>query len=44
MSSAQYLDQPDDVATYLAVMNQLCVQAATGAASRDLLRALLKDT
>ena len=44
LSSAQYLDQPEDGATYLAVMNQLCVQAATGSASRDLLRALLKET
>jgi hypothetical protein len=44
LSSAQYLDQPDDVTTYLAVMNQLCVQAATGPASRDMLRALLKET
>jgi transcriptional regulator with XRE-family HTH domain len=44
LSSAQYLDQPDDVMTYLTVMNQLCVQAANGSASRDLLRALLKET
>jgi hypothetical protein len=44
LSSAQYLDQPDDVMTYLAVMNQLCVQAANGSASRDMLRALLKET
>ena len=44
LSSAQYLDQPDDVMTYLAVMNQLCVQAANGSASRDMLRTLLKET
>jgi hypothetical protein len=25
-------------------MNQLCVQAANGSASRDMLRALLKET
>jgi transcriptional regulator with XRE-family HTH domain len=43
LNSAQYLDHPDDVAAYLTVMNELCVQAATGPASRDMLRALLKE-
>ena len=28
---------------YVAVMNRLCVQAETGAASKDMLRALLKQ-
>lgn len=41
LNSALYLDAPDDVTDYLTVMNQLCVQAATGAVSRDMLRAFL---
>ena len=44
LNSALYLDQPDDVLDYLTVMNQLCVQAETGAASKDMLSALLKQT
>ncbi|HEY7264467.1 MAG TPA: helix-turn-helix transcriptional regulator [Trebonia sp.] len=43
LNSALYLDQPVDVMAYLAVIDQLCVQAATGPASRDMLRALLKQ-
>ena len=43
LSSALYLDQPDDVADYLAVMDQLCVQAETSAASQDMLRAFLRQ-
>jgi transcriptional regulator with XRE-family HTH domain len=43
LHSAQYLDQPDDVTAYFTVMNVLCVQAATGPASRDMLRACLRD-
>ena len=43
LRSALYLDQRDDVTGYLTVMDQLCVQAATGAASQDMLRALLKQ-
>jgi transcriptional regulator with XRE-family HTH domain len=43
LRSAQYLDQPDDVAAYWAVMNQLCVQAATGPDSRDRIQACLRD-
>ncbi len=35
-------DQPDDVTGYLTVMDQLCVQAETGPASQDMLRALLR--
>jgi transcriptional regulator with XRE-family HTH domain len=41
LNSALYLDQPDAVINYVAVMDQLCVQAETGTASKDLLRALL---
>jgi transcriptional regulator with XRE-family HTH domain len=44
LNSALYLDQPDAVSDYVAVMDQLCVQAETGAASKDLLRALLNET
>jgi hypothetical protein len=40
LNSALYLDQPDDVTGYMTVMNQLCVQAETGAASRAILREL----
>ena len=43
LHSALYLDQPHDVAGYLTVMDQLCVRAATGAASQDMLHALLKQ-
>lgn len=43
LNSALYLDQPDDVTEYLAVMDQLCVQAAKPAASRDILRELLRE-
>ena len=44
LNSALYLDQPDAVSDYVTVMDQLCVQAETGAASKDLLRALLNET
>ncbi len=44
LNSALYLDQPADVTGYLTVMNELVVQAETGAASKDMLRALLKET
>jgi transcriptional regulator with XRE-family HTH domain len=43
LNSALYLDQPDDVVDYVTVMDQLCVQADTGAASKDMLRALLTE-
>jgi hypothetical protein len=43
LHSALYLDRPDDVTGYLTVMDQLCVQAETGAASQDMLRALLRQ-
>jgi transcriptional regulator with XRE-family HTH domain len=41
--SALYVDEPDEVAKYLTVMDQLCVQAATGGASKNMLSALLKQ-
>ena len=41
LNSALYLDQPDDVVGYMTVMNQLCVQAETGTASRAILSELL---
>jgi transcriptional regulator with XRE-family HTH domain len=43
LNSAVYLDQPDDVLSYMTVMNQLCVQAETGAASRTILGDLLRQ-
>jgi transcriptional regulator with XRE-family HTH domain len=43
LNSALYLDQPDEVTGYLAVMSQLCVQAASPAASKDILRVLLSE-
>jgi hypothetical protein len=42
LNSATYLDNPDDVVNYVTVMDQLAVQAETKAASKDMLRALLK--
>ena len=44
LNSALYLDQPDDVIDYVTVMDQLSVQAETGAASKDMLSALLQQT
>jgi transcriptional regulator with XRE-family HTH domain len=44
LNSALYLDQPGDVIDYVTIMDQLCVQAATGTASKDMLRALLRQT
>ena len=43
LHSALYVDEPDEVAKYLTVMDLLCVQAATGSASKDMLSALLKQ-
>jgi transcriptional regulator with XRE-family HTH domain len=43
LNSALYLDQQEDVIDYVTVMDQLCVQAETGAASKDMLTALLKQ-
>jgi transcriptional regulator with XRE-family HTH domain len=44
LNSALFLDQPDQVLDYMTVMNQVCVQAETGAASKDVLSALLRHT
>jgi transcriptional regulator with XRE-family HTH domain len=44
LNSATYLENPDDVVGYVTVMDQLCVQAETGASSKDMLRALLEQT
>jgi len=43
LNSALYLDQPEDITDYLTVIDQLCVQAATGTASKDMLRAFLRQ-
>jgi transcriptional regulator with XRE-family HTH domain len=44
LSSALYLDQPDDVVDYVTVMDQLCVQAVSGPDTKDLLRGLLAES
>jgi transcriptional regulator with XRE-family HTH domain len=44
LNSALYLDQPGDVIDYVTIMDQLCVQASTGAASKDMLHAFLRQT
>ena len=43
LNSAVYLDHPDDVIDYVTVMDQLCVRAKTGPASKDMISALLKQ-
>jgi hypothetical protein len=43
LNSANYLDHPDDVIDYVTVMDQLCVQALSMAASKKMLRALIKQ-
>ena len=44
LNSALYFDQPADVTGYMTIMDQLCVQAETPAASKTMLNALLKQT
>jgi transcriptional regulator with XRE-family HTH domain len=44
ISSADYLDDPEQVLNYRTMMDQLGIQAATPSASRDMLLALLRDT
>lgn len=44
LNSAVYLDNPNDVLNYVTIMDQLCVQAATDTASRDMIRALLRHS
>ena len=43
LTSAQYLDKPDVVDRYLAVMEQLCIDALTPSNSVKTLRAILRD-
>jgi len=43
LSSALYLDKQDVVDSYLAVMERLCIEAATPASSVKTLRALLRE-
>lgn len=43
LNSGLYLDQPGDVLDYMSVMDRLCLQSATAAASKDMLRALLEE-
>src|SRR5215831_16127513 len=43
LDSATYLDGPDQVAQYLSVMNEICVQALSKAASTAMLRTLLEQ-
>ena len=42
LNSAVYLDQPNDVINYVTIMDQLCVQAATDTASKNMISALLR--
>jgi transcriptional regulator with XRE-family HTH domain len=42
LNSAVYLEQPDEVINYVTIMDQLCVQAATDTASKNMIRALLR--
>ena len=44
LNSAVYLDDPDDVIDYVTIMDTLAVQAETDTASKDMIRALLKQT
>ena len=43
LDSATYLDGPDQVAQYLSIMNEICVQALSKAASKAMLRTLLEQ-
>ncbi len=43
LHSALYLDDPGDVASYMGVMSRLRAQAETEAASKELIRTLLRD-
>lgn len=44
LTSALYLDKPDIVDSYLMVMERLCLEAATPAASADVIKAILEQT
>jgi len=43
LNSAIYLDHPEEVTNYLAIMDRLVVQAKTDIASRNMIRALLRQ-
>ncbi|HKF32622.1 MAG TPA: Scr1 family TA system antitoxin-like transcriptional regulator, partial [Jatrophihabitantaceae bacterium] len=43
LDSATYLDGPDQVAQYLSVMNEICVQALPKTASKHMLGDLLEQ-
>jgi len=43
LATAQYLEKPDMVGKYLAVMERLCLEAATPAESMKRLQALLRE-
>jgi transcriptional regulator with XRE-family HTH domain len=43
LNSAIYLDHPEEVSNYLTIMDRLAVQAKTGTASRNMIRALLRQ-
>jgi transcriptional regulator with XRE-family HTH domain len=43
LNSAQYLDKPDIVDRYLAVMEQLCIDALTPAATLKTLRSMVRE-
>ena len=44
LNSGYYEDKPAEVARYLTVMHELVIQAAEPGKSKDMLRALLKET
>lgn len=43
VSSALYLDKPEDVSAYMHIMDELCILAEDGSGTRDLLSALLRE-
>jgi len=43
LNSGQYLDKPDVVDTYLAVMERLCIDALTPAATVKTLRSMVRE-
>jgi transcriptional regulator with XRE-family HTH domain len=43
LNSAVYLDHPEEVTNYLAIMDRLVVQAETDIASRNMIKALLRQ-
>jgi Domain of unknown function (DUF5753) len=43
LNSAVYLDHPEEVTNYLTIMDRLVVQAETDIASRNMIKALLRQ-